>query len=216
MDANFAAVTVFTLLFAVSTARISLDHSPTTDTRTTNVEKSSTLSESSIIALPTENKNMVSERTRHVTRKDNDIDLNHPRSDYARFHAINRHFSDQQHRMSSHRFGKSRPYRHFLNPFVVPRSEVSHIDVEKYQHEVPAKRIKAKHENKHHHHHHHQYHHHHIHRDDTNNNVIVRKHRFDHENHEKSNLVHRQEEIKAQRELGFMRSIRKFLKHTFD
>nr|GFA47896.1 hypothetical protein [Tanacetum cinerariifolium] len=73
MDANFAAVTVFTLLFAVSTARISLDQSPTTDARTTNVEKSSTLvsESSSIIALPTENKNMVSERTRHVTRKDN-------------------------------------------------------------------------------------------------------------------------------------------------
>ncbi|PWA60983.1 hypothetical protein CTI12_AA378250 [Artemisia annua] len=180
MDANFAAITIFTLLFAVSTARISLDQS-SADTRTTNVEKSSTLvskSESSIIALPTEKKNMVSERTRtrHVNRKDNIIDLT-PRSDYARFHAINRHFSDQQQHRMSHRFGKSRPYRHFLNPFVVPRSEISHIDVEKFQHEVPMKRVKV--------------------------NV-------------KSNLVHRQEEIKAQRELGFMRSIRKFLRHTFD
>lgn len=240
MDHNFAAFTVFTfLLFAGSTAaRISFDPSATADlpvvqtindASNTNIKslketQPAAATGDSNIVLPTEILKSESDVTDHELETEKTrmfrVDLT-PRSDFARFHAINRHFFDEPRvpLRSVHR----RPYRQFINPFAIPRSEISHgdevilsvetgnVDAKAFHRRVPSKRMKVKHDYGHRHHSHH---HHHLHLHHANNDGSVPKHVFDRE--KVKSMVRQHEEEKREHEAGFMKRIRKFLKHTFD
>ncbi|KAI3756379.1 hypothetical protein L1987_56199 [Smallanthus sonchifolius] len=226
MERNFAAVTIFTLLFAVSAARISLDQRPADlpllhrNCQVKSLPESAT-GDSNLVVLPTETTRSRSDRADPVEKSEKEqmfkVDLT-PRSDYARFHAINRRFFDE-------RRVPLRPYRHSQNPFVIPRSEISHrndviltgesgkFDGQNIHRHGASSRLKFKHD--HGHQHRHQHHHSHSHSHRNSNDVSVPKHKFARER--AKNLMHQHKEKTRQNEASsFMKSIRQFLKHTFD
>lgn len=217
MEKNFAVVTIFALLFTVSTARISLHSSPAdfpviqncNDIKFQPESEQSEESNSNIV-LPKSQ----SQPTDHNLK----VDLT-PRSDYARFHAINRHFFDESRTplRSVHR----RPFRHFQNPFMIPRSEISDdihaFETKKLHRGTPIKRLKSRYDytHRHHRHQHHRLHHHENNNNNNNEDVSNSKHKIEHE--KVKNFVHQHNEKKREREGGnFVTSIRKFLKHSFE
>ncbi|KAI3809096.1 hypothetical protein L1987_25064 [Smallanthus sonchifolius] len=224
MERNFAALTIFTLLFAVSTARISLDPRPADLPllhRNCEVKSlpESAAGDSKLVVLPTETTRSRSDRADTVDKSDKDrmfrVDLT-PRSDYARFHAINRRFFDE-------RRVPLRPYRHSQNPFVIPRSEISHrneviltgesgkFDAQNIHRHGASTRLKFKHDYGHQHRHQHR----HSHSHHNNKDFSISKHKFARE--KAKSLIHQHKEKSREHEAtSFMKSIRKFLKHTFD
>ncbi|KAD6453575.1 hypothetical protein E3N88_08280 [Mikania micrantha] len=128
MDTNFAAITIFTLLFAVTTARISFDPTPTnlhvahTDFHRQPkcvVQDSDLQFVHSLTRKPGSDETLKSDKDRGVK-----IDLT-PRSDLARFHAINRYFSENEPRVPI-RSVHTRPNLYFQSSFVKPESKVTH------------------------------------------------------------------------------------------
>ncbi|KAD4178409.1 hypothetical protein R6Q59_022003 [Mikania micrantha] len=227
MDRNFAAGTIFTLLFAVSAARISLDPTPTdlplvqTNCHVKSLPEYTTVDSTNLVVLPTETTKSASDAADQVQKSDVDrmfrVDLT-PRSDYARFHAINRRFNE--HRVPI-RFDHPHPYRHLKNPFVIPRSEISHRNevivtsengnfvARNLHRHGPSSRLKFKHDYGHHHSHQHHHMHH------KSKDVSMLKHKFDREN-VKSSIHQHKDKTMVHEASSFMKSIRKFLKHTFD
>ncbi|KAK1419149.1 hypothetical protein QVD17_28308 [Tagetes erecta] len=167
MEANFAAITIFTLLFAVSTARIS-------DLQALHTIKNNKVQDSNLAFVPTDT-NKKSKSTHDQTEKVNNVDLT-PRPDLAKIHAINRRFFNEPRLPLAHR-----PYK---IPILIPRSKISDdnvlTDVERQD-----SSLKCKQRN---------------------------RHRIHDEVSVAENKVKRREREAE----GFMKSIRKFLKHTFD
>ncbi|KAI3691845.1 hypothetical protein L6452_31647 [Arctium lappa] len=236
---NFAVFTLF-LLFAGSTAaRFSVDPPATADlplVHTTDDASNAVINslpetqpsvtgDDSNIVLPTEIPRSESDVTDRELETEKArlfrVDLT-PRSDFARFHAINRHFFDEPRVPVQIRSDHRRPHRHFVNPFAMPRSEISHgeevilsvetgnVEPESFHRRAPLKRMKVKHDYGHRHHRHH---HHHLHLHHGNNDG---KHVFDREKVKSTVRVQHKEKKSEQHEAGFMKRIRKFLKHTFD
>ncbi|KAJ0482672.1 hypothetical protein HanRHA438_Chr13g0614891 [Helianthus annuus] len=217
MDTNFAAVTIFTLLFAVCTARISLDPQPHCKVQ-----------ESNLGFVPNDTNKPGSDDPENLLESGKDRTVSDdltPRSEYARFQAINRRFFDES-RVPVHPV-HSRPHRHFQHPIIMPRSKMSHENgvtltrenVEKFHREASSNRLKFAHE---HHHRHQHNHHHHNHGDNP-----MTKHKFVREkvgrqhqpypvNPTNIKPYQHKVEMREQNGAGFMKSIRKFLKHTFD
>ncbi|KAI3505289.1 hypothetical protein L1887_27338 [Cichorium endivia] len=235
MEKSFASFTIITFLFfAVSTARISLNP-PATNlpaVQSSDVESKSMKSlpgpdttEDTNIILPSETPKSSSDETRQMPESNKDrmfkVDLT-PRSDFARFHAINRHFVNQP--RIPVRSVNRRPNRHSVNPFVVPRSEFLHenkvvlfgetsnVDAENSHRQPQWKRLRSKHDYGHRHHRH-QYRHH-LHHD--NKDVSMPKHVFGREKPKSLARQHKEKKSQREHEASFMKGIRKFLKHTFD
>ncbi|KAI3828786.1 hypothetical protein L1987_02896 [Smallanthus sonchifolius] len=207
MDRNFAAVAIFTLLFAVSTARISLDLTPTdlqVERSNDRIRPDCKVEDSNLAVVPTDTKKSRSDETDRMIR----VDLT-PRSDFARFHAINHRFFDEP--RVPLRSVHGRPHRRFQNLFVIPRSKISHgndvvlsdeigdVDAENLNRRDSWKRLRFNQDyGRHRHQQRHQ-----MYRDE--NDVSMPKRKFV------------GEKVKTrEREADFMKGIRKFLTHSFD
>ncbi|KAL4565440.1 hypothetical protein LXL04_029535 [Taraxacum kok-saghyz] len=236
MEKIFASFTIITfILFAVATARISLNQPATNlpavqssndESKTMKSLPGPTTTEDSNIVLPSEKPESNSDKSGHTpegNKKDQifKVDLT-PRSEYARFHAINRRFFDE-HRTPLHS-GHRRPNQRTVNPFAVPRSEISHrmeaalfgetgkVNSQNFHRKAPLNRLRYRHDSGHRHHRH-QYRHHLQH---GNNDVSVQKHAFTREKLKSSMRQHKEKKSRREHEASFMKGIRKFLKHTFD
>lgn len=186
MEGNFAAITIFTLLFAVSTARIS-------DLQALHTIKNSKVQDSNLAFEPTDpTKKSTSDQAEKVQETVN-VDLT-PRPDLAKIHAINRRFfSDQPRVPLSHR-----PYQ---IPILVPRSKILDrrddvlTDVERRDSSKCMRDYRRRSRGI---------------RGDVDE-VSLAENKLAEEKVVDENKMKRRE-----REAGFMKSIRKFLKHTFD
>ncbi|CAH1453598.1 unnamed protein product [Lactuca virosa] len=238
MEKSFASFTIITfVLFAVSAARISLNPPATNlpalqcsgndESKTMKALPRPATTEDSNIILPSDTPKSNSDETGKTSETNkarmHKVDLT-PRSDFARFHAINRHFFDQS-RIPLHSAHHRRPNRHSVNPFPRPEisrgkeavlfgeSETSKVDAENFHRKGPLKRMNSKHDYGHRRQRH-RYHHN-LHR---YNNGVSPKHMFSRE--KVKSLVRQHKEKKSRREheaeAGFMKGIRKFLKHAFD
>ncbi|KAI3703471.1 hypothetical protein L1987_73566 [Smallanthus sonchifolius] len=207
MDRNFAAVAIFTLLFAVSTARISLDLTPTdlqVERSNVRIQPDCKVEDSDLAVVPTGTKKSRSDEADRTIR----VDLT-PRSDFARFHAINRRFFDEPrvHLRSVH----GRPHRRFQNPFVIPLSKISHgnevvltdeigdVDAENLYRRDSWKRLRFNH--------------------DYGRHRYQQRHRMYRDENDVSMLTRKFVGEKVQtreRKADFMKGIRKFQKHSFD
>ncbi|CAI9289000.1 unnamed protein product [Lactuca saligna] len=222
MDDKIAAFTIFTLFFfTVSAARFPVappatNHSAVEHaSKLANTSCESLASADSNIRLPGEKaksdsdestaKNPLPEPEKTTT------DLTQG-TNFSRFHPINRHFLGKPpmgpKQIDKHR----RPYRKSVTQNRIPRNDEitsrksDNSIPESFPGEVPLNMLKMKH--------HYGSRRHHNQPRNNNDNVIKTKIVFDREKLKSLMRQHRQKKVDD--ETGFMKNIRKFLKHTFD
>ena len=222
MEKKISVFTIFTfLLFAVSTARIVFDPDVVV---THGVSKSSpesvAVADSTVLSNEkpksdpdeTTTKDRLPEYEKTQTFDVSTIDPT-PRLNFARLRPINRHFFDRTTRIPL-RFVRRHPCRKFET--MIPRTKISYgndvilsgktytLDTKSLGDQVPTKWLEFK--NNYGRRHHHDNH---LDRDEE----FVPKYKFDREKMLHSSRHHKE---KRENDGGFMKRIRKFLKHTFD
>ncbi|KAI3522486.1 hypothetical protein L1887_00309 [Cichorium endivia] len=231
MDDKIAAFTFFTFfLFTVSAARLTV-YPPATNPSVVGSEDASKLAKTSRESLASAGSNVIilpgekakpdfdestannplpepEKRTNDLTRPTN----------FSRFHPINRHFRGKAPRGPGQIGTHRRPYRKSATQYTMPRTEVSDrnnevasrrtdkSNPETFPGEVPSNWLKVKH--------HYGSRRHHNQPRNNNDNVMKTKNVFDREKLKSLRRQHKQK--KREEETGFMKNIRKFLKHTFD
>lgn len=229
MENKIAAFTFFTfLLFIVSAARLAAPSTNPSAVQNEDVSKLAKTSHQSAAAadsnilLPGEKaKSDLDETTanNHLSEPEKTTNDLTPHANFSRFHPINRHFHGKVPPRGTKQVGKPRrTCRHPMPSQKIPRTETSdkndaaasdrtdNLKPKASRGEIQSNWLKVKH----------QYglrRHHNNHRD-NNGNVINTKQVFDREKLKSS--VRQQKQKKREEEAGFMKSIRKFLKHTFD
>ncbi|KAI3823686.1 hypothetical protein L1987_05126 [Smallanthus sonchifolius] len=223
METKTATFTFFTLLFlyTVFAAR------PTVDPPLTNPTTAG-----SKILLPGD------KVTLDEPEKTTKNDLT-PRTNFSRFHPINRHFQVRPHRGAKTTISTHRAPCLKHSQYMIPHTEVSNKKEEvrvaaertdnsrskTFRGEVPEKWLKVKHHyssrrqhNNNHNHNNRNHNHNHNHnnlRDKNEESVMKNKNMFDREKM-KSLINRRQKQKRNDDKSGLMKNIRKFLKHTFD
>lgn len=215
MENKIAAFTFFTfLLFIVSAARLAVDPPLTTTSAVGSEDVSKTSHQSttgSNILLPGE---------KPTSDPDETTDNNHlpepeRTTNFSRFHPINRHFHGKVPPRVPKQIGKQRrPCRHSHK--IIPKTSDKTEDVASHRTdnynpkasrgEIQSEWLKIKHPygpRRHHNNHR-----------NNNDKVINTKQVIDREKLKSS--IRQEKQKKREEEAGFMKSIRKFLKHTFD
>ncbi|KAI3707104.1 hypothetical protein L6452_25323 [Arctium lappa] len=214
MDNKITAFTFFTfLLFIVSAARLAVDPAPLTTTpsavQSEDASKTSQQSAAdSNIFLPGEKPKSDLDANNHLPEPEKTTNDLTSHANFSRFHPINRHFRGKVPPQGPKPIGKQRR-ANCRHSHKIPRTEISermdNIKPKASRGEIQSNWFKIQH----------QYglrrHHNNNHRDE---NVINTKQVFDREKLKSS--VRQQKQKKREEEAGFMKSIRKFLKHTFD
>ncbi|KAK9053025.1 hypothetical protein SSX86_029655 [Deinandra increscens subsp. villosa] len=208
MEKRIATFTIFTfLLFAVSTARIALDQ---IDLPGSDVVIPAHKPEPEVVDKTTANDRLPeSENTQ--TFEVSTIDPA-PRMIFSRPHLIQRHSFDGTTR-NPLRSVRRHPCRKFKKSFMIPikrsygndmisSDRTVTVDLETIGDQIPTKWLEFKHEYGHRHHH---YHH------DKDEKFEIK-----YESDSDKFSSHHHKEKKREHKGGFMRRVRKFLKHTFD